>query len=55
MECSLSSAPAEKETGELTDAPAAGEQICTVRSTVEVHAATAAFVMAKQEMKANRS
>jgi hypothetical protein len=39
--CSLSSAPAEKVTGELTVAPLAGEQILTVLSTVEVQAAEA--------------
>jgi hypothetical protein len=39
--CSLSSAPAEKVTGELTVAPASGEQIFTVLSTVEVQAAEA--------------
>lgn len=33
----MSSAAAENCTGEVTVAPAAGEQIFTVRSTVEVH------------------
>jgi methyl coenzyme M reductase subunit C-like uncharacterized protein (methanogenesis marker protein 7) len=39
--CSLSRAPAEKVTGEVTVAPFAGEQILTVLSTVEVHCADA--------------
>ena len=52
--CSLSRAPAEKVTGELTVAPLAGEQILTVLSTVGVHAAKATFTEAKRKVAARR-
>jgi hypothetical protein len=48
--CSLSRAPAEKVTGELTVAPLAGEQILTVLSTVGVQTADAALADARRKV-----
>jgi len=48
--CSLSRAPAENVTGEVTVAPLAGEQILTVLSTVGVQTADAALAEARREV-----
>lgn len=53
--CSLSRAPAEKVTGELTVAPLAGEQILTVLSTVAVHAAEAKFAEARRRVAVSKA
>lgn len=52
--CSLSRAPAEKVTGELTVAPLAGEQILTVLSTVGVQTADAALADARRKVAARK-
>ena len=49
--CSLSRAPAEKVTGEVTVAPLAGEQIFTVLSTVGVHCADAFVANAREKSR----
>jgi hypothetical protein len=49
--CSLSRAPAEKVTGEVTVAPLAGEQILTVLSTVVVHTADATLAHAREKSR----
>ena len=48
--CSLSRAPAENVTGEVTVAPLAGEQILTVLSTVGVQTADAALAEARRKV-----
>jgi len=48
--CSLSLAPAENVTGEVTVAPLAGEQILTVLSTVGVQTADAALAEARRKV-----
>lgn len=48
--CSLSRAPAENVTGEVTVAPLAGEQILTVLSTVGVQTADAALADARRKV-----
>ena len=53
--CSLSRAPAEKVTGEVTVAPLTGEQILTVLSTVAVHAAEATFAEARRRVAASKA
>ena len=53
--CSLSRAPAEKVTGEVTVAPLAGEQILTVLSTVAVHTAEATFAEARRRVAARKA
>jgi hypothetical protein len=52
--CSLSRAPAENVTGEVTVAPLAGEQILTVLSTVGVHTADAALADARRKVAARK-
>jgi hypothetical protein len=52
--CSLSRAPAENVTGEVTVAPLAGEQILTVLSTVGVHTANAALADARRKVAARK-
>jgi hypothetical protein len=49
--CSLSRAPAEKVTGEVTVAPFAGEQILTVLSTVVVHWPDASVANAREKSR----
>jgi hypothetical protein len=52
--CSLSRAPAEKVTGEVTVAPLAGEQMLTVLSTVAVQTANATLAEAKRRVVARK-
>lgn len=52
--CSLSRAPAEKVTGEVTVAPLAGEQMLTVLSTVAVQTADARLAEAKRRVVARK-
>jgi hypothetical protein len=52
--CSLSRAPAENVTGEVTVAPLAGEQILTVLSTVAVQTADAALADARRKVAARK-
>jgi hypothetical protein len=52
--CSLSRAPAENVTGEVTVAPLAGEQILTVLSTVGMHTADATLADARRKVAARK-
>jgi hypothetical protein len=51
MVWAVSRAAAENVTGELTVAPAVGEQIFTVLSTVAVQAAAASFAKSREKKK----
>ena len=53
--CSLSRAPAENVTGELTVAPLAGVQMLTVLSTVAVQTADATLAEAKRKVAARKA